>query len=91
MTIWEIELNSPGVYSSAMEDICEIEKLQKNLNSKIDLKKEVCKLTNWETVLDLPEVYSSATVEIYTIICPNYWILHCDILQDNSRDIPILA
>ena len=74
-----------------MEDICEIEKLQKNLNSKIDLKKEVCKLTNWETVLDLPEVYSSATVEIYTIICPNYWILHCDILQDNSRDIPILA
>ena len=67
-----------------MEDICEIEKLQKNLNSKIDLKKEVCKLTNWETVLDLPEVYSSATVEIYTTICPNYWILHCDILQDYS-------
>ena len=64
---------------------------KKNINSKIDLKKEVCKLTNWETVLDLPEVYSSATVEIYTIICPNYWILHYDILQDNSRDWPILA
>ena len=55
-----------------MEDICEIEKLQKKLHSKTDLKKEVCKLTNSETVLDLPEVYSSATVEIYKIICPNY-------------------
>ena len=41
--------------------------------------------------LDLAEVYSSASVEIYKIICPYYWILHCDILQDNSRDIPILA
>ena len=65
--------------------------ITKKLQSKTDFKKEVCKLTNSETVLDLPEVYSSATVEIYTIICPNYWILHYDILQDNSRDLPILA
>ena len=56
--------------------------ITKKLNSKIDLKKEVCKLTNWEIELDLPGVYSSHTGEIYEIICPNVWILHCDILRD---------